>query len=300
MARRRLDGSQASAGDPDRFVGAGSRVGRRDALGHTGPNLGELPRMTTREDSMQRPTRRTNRFVARGLVLLYEDRDILVVDKPAGLLTVGTDREKERTAYFALTDYVRKGAATSRNRIFIVHRLDRETSGVLVFAKNVEAKLCLQRRWDETKKTYLAIVHGKFKKNSDTITTYLAENGAYGVYSTADTTRGKLSHTMYTVLKETKDFALLDVELLTGRKHQIRVHLADQGHSVVGDTKYGRPNRAHRRLALHARSLSLRHPITGDEFTFDAKAPAYFKELVGSFAHLRLGHAPATEARARR
>lgn len=246
------------------------------------------------------PSRPHSRFLARGLEILYEDRDILVVDKPSGLLTVGTDREKSRTAYFALTDYVRKGAAKSRNRIFIVHRLDRDTSGVLVFAKNEGAKFCLQRRWDETKKRYLAVVHGKCERRSETITTYLAENSAHGVYSTSNSKRGKLSHTVYTVLKETKDFALLDVELLTGRKHQIRVHLADSGHPVVGDKKYGRADRAHRRLALHARSLSFRHPFSGEDLTFEAKAPTYFKELVGSFDHILAQHTPATDASARR
>jgi tRNA pseudouridine32 synthase/23S rRNA pseudouridine746 synthase/23S rRNA pseudouridine1911/1915/1917 synthase len=256
--------------------------------------------MTDRECMMQRPSRPTSRFLARGLAILYEDRDILVVDKPAGLLTVGTDREKARTAYFALTEYVRKGDARSRNRIFIVHRLDRDTSGVLVFAKNAEAKFCLQGRWDETKKRYLAVVHGRCEKRSETITTYLAENSAHGVYSTADAKRGKLAHTAYTVLKETKDFALLDVELLTGRKHQIRVHLADRGHPVVGDRKYGRANRAHRCLALHARSLSFRHPVSGEELTFEAKAPAYFRELVGSFEHILAQQTPATDASARR
>ena len=239
--------------------------------------------MTDREGTMQRPARPTSRFLTRGLAILYEDRDILVVDKPSGLLTMGTDREKARTAHFALNEYVRKGAAKSRNRIFIVHRLDRETSGVLVFAKTAEAKFCLQSRWDETKKRYLAVVHGKCAKRAETITTYLAENRAHGVYSTAEPKEGKWSQTAYTVLKETKDFALLDVELLTGRKHQIRVHLADRGHPVVGDKKYGRANTAHRRLALHARSLSLRHPVSGEELTFEAKAPAYFNELVGSF-----------------
>jgi len=255
--------------------------------------------MTDREYTMQRLPRRTNRFLARGLAILYEDRDILVVDKPAGLLTVGTDREKARTAYFALTDYVRKGAAKSRNRIFIVHRLDRDTSGVLVFAKTAEAKFCLQGRWDETKKRYLAVVHGKCEKRSGTITTYLAENSAHGVYSTADTKKGKLSHTAYTVLKETKDLALLDVELLTGRKHQIRVHLADRGHPVVGDKRYGRANTPHRRLALHARSLSFRHPVSGEELTFDAAAPSYFKELVGGFEPIRVHQTPATDASTR-
>jgi tRNA pseudouridine32 synthase/23S rRNA pseudouridine746 synthase/23S rRNA pseudouridine1911/1915/1917 synthase len=249
---------------------------------------------------MQCPTRRTTRFLARGLAILFEDRDILVVDKPAGLLTVGTDREKARTAYFALTDYVRKGAAKSRNRIFIVHRLDRETSGVLVFAKTAEAKFGLQGRWDETKKRYLAVVHGRCEKRSETITTYLAENNAHGVYSTADTKKGKLSHTVYTVIKETKDLTLLDVELLTGRKHQIRVHLADRGHPVVGDKRYGRAHTAHRRLALHARSLSFKHPVTGDTLTFEAKAPAYFKELVGGFEHIRVQQTPVPDAGARR
>jgi tRNA pseudouridine32 synthase/23S rRNA pseudouridine746 synthase/23S rRNA pseudouridine1911/1915/1917 synthase len=249
---------------------------------------------------MQIPSRPASRFLARGLAILYEDRDILVVDKPAGLLTMGTEREKERTAYFTLTEYVRKGAARSRNRIFIVHRLDRETSGVLVFAKTVEAKVCLQRRWDETKKRYLAVVHGTCKKRAETITSYLAENSAYGVYSTTDPQKGRLAQTAYTVLKETKDFALLDVELLTGRKHQIRVHLADRGHPVVGDKRYGRAKEPHRRLALHARSLAFRHPVSGEEFTFEAKAPAYFTELVGSFEHMLAHRIPATDPSARR
>lgn len=249
---------------------------------------------------MQRPSRPTSRFLARGLAILYEDREILVVDKPAGLLTMGTEREKARTAYWALTEYVRKGAAKSRNRIFIVHRLDRETSGVLVFAKTVEAKVGLQRRWDETKKRYLAVVHGTCEKRAETITSYLAENSAHGVYSTADPKKGKWAQTAYTVLKETKHLALLDVELLTGRKHQIRVHLADRGHPVVGDKRYGRADRAHRRLALHASSLAFRHPVSGEALTFEAKAPAYFTELVGSFEPIRAQQTPATDASTRR
>ena len=132
-----------------------------------------------------------------GLVILHEDRDILVVDKPAGLLTIGTESDKSRTAYFILTDYVRKGSARSRNRVFIVHRLDRETSGVLVFAKSEEAKLRLQGEWGETEKKYLAVVHGRCRKSAETITTYLAENKAHVVYSTPDPAKGKLSHTAY-------------------------------------------------------------------------------------------------------
>ena len=231
---------------------------------------------------MQKRSTPSTKLLPRGLVLLHEDRDILVVDKPAGLLTMGTESDKTRTAYFILTDYIRKGYSKSRKRIFIVHRLDRETSGILIFAKSIEAKLRLQAQWKETKKKYLAVVHGQCDKKSETITTYLAENKARFVYSTSDTTKGKLSRTAYEVLKQTKDFALLEVDLLTGRKHQIRVHLAGIGHAVVGDQKYGKRDGAHTRLALHARSISFKHPFSGKQITFETKVPVYFNQLVGS------------------
>ena len=201
---------------------------------------------------MRRHPRPNGKHHLGGLALIHEDRDIIVVDKPAGLLTIGTEREKSRTAYFILTDYVRKGVAKSRNRVFIVHRLDRETSGILIFAKNEEAKFRLQSLWQDTKKRYLAVVHGRCEKQADTITTYLAENHAYGVYTTSDSRKGKLSRTAYKVLKQTRDYSLLEVDLLTGRKHQIRVHLAGIGHPVVGDERYGKDYSRHRRLALHA------------------------------------------------
>src|SRR5258707_12931175 len=139
---------------------------------------------------------------------------------------MGTDSDKTRTAYFYLTDYVRKGYSKSRNRIFIVHRLDRETSGVVIFAKNIEAKIRLQDQWKDTEKKYLAVVHGQCAKRSGTITTYLAENKAQVVYSTSDRTKGKLSSTGYTVLKHTKYFSLLKLDLLTSSIHKLRVHLA--------------------------------------------------------------------------
>ena len=227
-------------------------------------------------------SRPSSKFLPRGLVIIHEDRDILVVDKPSGLLTMGTDTDKTRTAYFILTDYVRKGYSKSRKRVFIVHRLDRETSGILIFAKSIQAKLCLQDQWKETEKKYLAVVHGQCDRKSETITTYLAENKARFVYSTSDTTKGKLSRTAYKVLKQTKDFALLEVDLLTGRKHQIRVHLAGIGHAVVGDKKYGTGDRAHTRLALHARSISFKHPFSGERLVFETKVPPYFNQLVGS------------------
>jgi tRNA pseudouridine32 synthase/23S rRNA pseudouridine746 synthase/23S rRNA pseudouridine1911/1915/1917 synthase len=229
----------------------------------------------------KRPTA-VNRRLARGLVILHEDPDILVVDKPAGLLTVGTDSDKSHTAYFVLTNYVRKGSARSRNRVFIVHRLDRETSGVLIFAKSEEAQFRLQDNWHETEKTYLAVVHGKCNRSAETITTYLAENKAHVVYSTSNHAQGKLSRTAYKVLKQTKDFALLEVNLLTGRKNQIRVHLAGIGHPIVGDRKYGQVKESYPRLALHARSIAFKHPFSGRRLVLAAKLPAFFRKLLGN------------------
>lgn len=230
---------------------------------------------------MRKHSRPGAKHLPRGLAILYEDRDILVVDKPAGLLTVGTDKEKTRTAYFILTDYVRKGYSKSWDRIFIVHRLDRETSGILVFARTVEAQLSLQSQWKTTQKKYLAVVHGRCERESETITTYLAENKGHFVYSTSDPRNGKVAHTAYRVLKEARGLSLLEVELLTGRKHQIRVHLAGIGHAIVGDQKYGKKDRDHERLALHARSISFKHPFGGKEVAFETNVPAYFSQLVG-------------------
>ncbi|MDP2605149.1 MAG: RluA family pseudouridine synthase [Deltaproteobacteria bacterium] len=244
---------------------------------------------------MRRRSRPSGKFLPKGLTIIHEDKDILVADKPPDLLTIGTDTERRRTAYFILTDYVRKGAAKSKKRIFIVHRLDRETSGILIFAKSEEAKFYLQSHWKETKKTYLAVVHGQCDRKSETITTYLAENQAHFVYSTPDTAKGKLSQTAYHVLKQTKDFALLEVDLLTGRKHQIRVHLTGIGHPVVGDQRYGTKNGVHKRLALHARSISIRHPSSGQRLTFETKVPGYFNQLVGSVDHKATGAATGSD-----
>jgi 23S rRNA pseudouridine1911/1915/1917 synthase len=230
---------------------------------------------------MRKHTAPSGKHLPGGVAILHEDRDIIVVDKPAGLLTISTAREKSRTAYFILTDYVRKGIAKSRNRIFIVHRLDRETSGILIFAKNEEAKFRLQSQWQDNKKQYLAVVHGRCEKRAETITSYLAENQAHGVYTTTDARKGKLSHTAYKVLKETRDYSLLEVDLLTGRKHQIRVHLAGIGHPVVGDERYGKEHKPHQRLALHARSISFKHPFSGDPMAFETKVPVFFTTLVG-------------------
>jgi 23S rRNA pseudouridine1911/1915/1917 synthase len=241
------------------------------------------------ESRLMKDTAATNgplgntKFLPKGLEILHEDNDILVINKPSGLLTMGTDTEKIRTAFFALTNYVRKGAAKSTKRIFIVHRLDKETSGILIFAKNEKAKLTLQSRWQETEKKYLAIVHGHCAKQADTITTYLVENKAHNVYSTSDPKKGRLAQTAYTVLKEITNFSLLELTLLTGRKHQIRVHLAGIGHPIVGDKRYGKENDVQKYLALHALSISFNHPINGRELMFRTNPPGHFRSLLGGW-----------------
>ena len=221
------------------------------------------------------------KYQPKGLTVLYEDKDIIVVEKPCGLLTMGTDRDKSRTVHSILNEYVRKGDPRSRNRIYIVHRLDRETSGILILAKSEPAKIFLQGHWQETDKRYLTVVYGSLRLGAGTISSYLAENSAFTVYSTPDPAVGKLSHTEYTVLKETKVFSMLEIHLLTGRKHQIRVHLSEMGHPIVGDRKYGKVNDVYGTLALHARSISFTHPVSGKRLTFKTGMPDLFTRLVG-------------------
>jgi RluA family pseudouridine synthase len=218
----------------------------------------------------------------KGLSVLYEDDAVIVVEKPCGLLTMGTDRDKSRTVHAILNDYVRKGNPRSRNRVYIVHRLDRDTSGILILAKSEEAKIFLQGHWQETEKRYLTIVSGSLTPKTGTISSYLAENSAFNVYSTPDPALGKLSHTEYSVLKETKGLSLLEIHLLSGRKHQIRVHLSEKGHPVIGDKKYGKGD-AYGTLALHARSLSFTHPVSGKRLCFVTGIPDFFTRLVGKF-----------------
>jgi tRNA pseudouridine32 synthase/23S rRNA pseudouridine746 synthase/23S rRNA pseudouridine1911/1915/1917 synthase len=225
----------------------------------------------------------TPKHQPKGVSLLYEDADILLVDKPCGLLTMGTDRDKSRTVHSILNDYVRKGNPKSRNRVYIVHRLDRDTSGILIFAKSEQAKVFLQSDWENTTKIYLAAVFGHMSSPSGVISSYLTENAAFTVYSTPDQAKGKLSQTAYTLVKEQKGISLLRIHLLTGRKHQIRVHLSEKGHPVVGDRKYGRGNDSYANLALHACSISFTHPVSGAQLFFETKIPALFTRLVGSF-----------------
>lgn len=216
------------------------------------------------------------RHKPKGLTILYEDPDILVIDKSAGLLTVKAAYEQENTAHHILTTYIRKGSLKSRKQLYIVHRLDRDTSGVLVFAKSPEAKESLKLQWKGVKKKYVAVVHGILAKKTDTITSYLVENEAYEVFSVKDSREGELAKTRYKVLKEARYFSLLEIELLTGKKNQIRVHLSEKGHPLVGDDKYGKRGDTKDRLTLHSHTITFKHPRTGKELTFEAEIPEFF------------------------
>lgn len=231
----------------------------------------------------QKPYKRPpKRFQPRGLSILYEDRDILVVDKASGILTVSTDKVRENTAYYLLTEYVRKGNRKSRHRLFIVHRLDRETSGVIVFSKSENAKRYLQEEWGQFQKIYHAVVHGRPPEKEGVITSYLAENRAHRMYSVENPAVGKLAKTGYRVLRESHAYSLLEIDLLTGRKNQIRVHLSEMGCPVVGDKKYGKKERGIKRLTLHAASITIAHPHSKEKMTFSARVPAYFKALMST------------------
>jgi RluA family pseudouridine synthase len=227
--------------------------------------------------SMPKKKKPNRKHLPKDMEVLYEDNDLLVINKPAGLLTVRTETNKFQTAHFILTDYVCKGSLKSRNRIFTVHRLYQWTSGVLIFAKNEDAKDRLQDNWKQTQKTYIAVVHGKLKPKEGIITSYLYENKNYVVRSISDKTKGKLAKTSYKVLKEAGQLSLVEIDLLTGRKNQIRVHLADKGNPIIGDRKYGKAKDGYKRLALHAKSITFNHPTTGERMTFEAKLPSYFK-----------------------
>jgi len=217
------------------------------------------------------------KFQPRGLTILYEDRDIVVVDKVSGLLTIRNEQVRENTAYYLLNDYLRKGNLKARDRVFIVHRLDRDTSGVIVFAKTEEAKRYLQDEWPAFRKTYYAIVIGSPPKEQDVITSYLTENSAHKMYSIGDPKRGKLARTGYKIIRQSRGLSLLEIDLLTGRKNQIRAHLSEMGCPVLGDKKYGVKAKGVGKLALHAASLTLVHPHTKEQMTFAARIPSHFE-----------------------
>ncbi|MDE7387226.1 MAG: RluA family pseudouridine synthase [Muribaculaceae bacterium] len=262
------------------------RTNVKELLKHNSVKVGNL--VTTQFDYPLKPgdvvavnlTREWPRFYNRRVQLVYEDDDIIVIHKGYGLLSMGNDKVKEGTAYSILKDYVKW--QDPRNKIFIVHRLDRDTSGLMMYARNVQAKEAMQHNWNNMvlDRTYLAVVEGKVDDDEGEIRSYLAENSRYEVYSTDNPEEGQLAVTRYKVLKRANGYSLLEVSLDTGRKNQIRVHMKDMGHPIAGDRKYGAKTSPIHRLALHARTLRFVHPITRELMSFTTPIPAAFASMV--------------------
>ncbi|MGL5637453.1 MAG: RluA family pseudouridine synthase [Bacteroidales bacterium] len=218
--------------------------------------------------------------IVKGLQIVYEDRDVIVVDKEAGVLSIATDKEKKLTAYSTLSSYVK--AEDPRNRIFVLHRLDRDTSGLMMFAKSQQVQEKMQKNWDKmvTERTYLAVVEGSLEKREDTISSYMWENKkSMKMHSSKDPDDGELAVTHYRTIKWNDSFSMLQVKLDTGKKNQIRVHMQEIGHPIVGDDKYGSKMNPIRRMGLHACELAFIHPTTGKEMYFSTPVPKKFKQL---------------------
>lgn len=226
-------------------------------------------------ETLKRPARRQTPRLP--FPILFENEEFIAIDKPAGLLSVESDKERE-SAYAYVAEYLKAGDQTARP--FVLHRIDKETSGVLLFAKNAKIHSMLRMNWNEyvSAREYFAVVEGSPKQKSDTIISYLKENQNALMYSTQDSS-GQKAITHYTVEKENGQYSLLKVQIDTGRKNQIRVHMQTIGHPVVGDEKYGHTKNPLQRLGLHAFKLAFIHPITKELMQIAAPIPAAFKTL---------------------
>lgn len=215
----------------------------------------------------------------RGFSIMFEDEHMIVIDKHAGILSIATKGEKEITAYNFLSKHVKFEDPT--NKIFIVHRLDRETSGLMIFAKSEKVQHLFQDNWKDMvlERIYVAIVEGTFEEDEGEISSYLHENKSFVVYSDQNPINGKKAVTHFKVMKSNQNLTMLEVKLDTGRKNQIRVHMQDIGHPIINDKKYGSKLNPISRLGLHSRTLDFIHPITQEHFRFTTPLPRKFSRL---------------------
>lgn len=215
----------------------------------------------------------------RGFSIVFEDEHLIVIDKHAGILSVATKGERDFTAYSFLSKHVKTG--NPENKIFVVHRLDRDTSGLMVFAKSAQVQHEMQENWRKiiTERTYIAIAEGLVEDDEGEISSFLHENNAMIIYSDQNPEGGKKAVTHYKVLKRSDDFTLLEVRLDTGRKNQIRVHMQDLGHPLINDKKYGGTINPINRLGLHSRVLGFIHPVTKKAMRFETPMPRKFMRL---------------------
>ncbi len=234
----------------------------------------------TKGDSLIISKKPIKKKTRKNLPIIYEDDELIVINKPAGLLSIASDKEKSSTAYRMVMDYLQE--KDRHNRIYVVHRLDKETSGILMFTKNEELKNMLQDKWNDLviSRGYYAVCEGIFNKKEDHIINYLKMNKLNLMYVTQDKKNSQKCITDYKVIKENDKYSLLDVHIFTGRKNQIRVTLGSLGHFVLGDDKYGEPPNPINRLCLHAYELVLRHPKTNKILKFSDVLPKDFGDLV--------------------
>lgn len=210
--------------------------------------------------------------------IIYEDKNIIVVEKPSNLLTIATDKERENTLYHKTISYLKQ--KNKNNKLFIVHRLDKDTSGVILFAKTEQVKNFLQDNWNDVavSRKYVAVCEGTPSDKTKVIKSYLTENkNTFISYSTKDKNKGKLAITSYNVIKSNKKYSLLDIEIKTGRKNQIRAHLMENGTPIVGDKKYGSVSSPIHRMCLHAYELVIKY--NNNSIKFESKIPDAFNLL---------------------
>lgn len=248
------------------------KLARHSVKGNTLPTATRTDARTERRaKTPQQPARQER------VKIIYEDDDFIAVDKPVGLLSVESDTEGECafSQVLALLQSRDKNA-----RPFILHRIDKETSGVLLFAKNIKIHSMLKMNWNEsvTLRQYHAVCEGRFEQREGTVVSYLKENANNLVYVTQDPT-GQKAITRYTVVEENEQFSLLRVEIDTGRKNQIRVQMKSIGHGVVGDEKYGSEKNPLGRLGLHASAIAFVHPVTKELIKINAPLPQGFRKL---------------------
>jgi len=217
---------------------------------------------------------------SRNLNIVFEDDYLIVIDKHSGLLSISSGRETYATAYSILSSYVKK--KNPADKIFVVHRLDRDTSGVMMFAKSEKVQAMLQERWKETvtERKYMAVVEGKVEEKEGRIESYIYESKALIMHTTKDPGKGELAITRFRTIKANDNYSLLEIYLETGRKNQIRLHMKEMGHSIAGDKKYGAHGNPIGRLALHAGVLAFVHPVTKEHLRFESKIPAKFRRLI--------------------
>ena len=209
--------------------------------------------------------------------IVHEDDAIVVIDKRNGLLSVGTDKERTKTAFYILSEHVKRAAP--RNRIFIIHRLDRETSGLMMFAKSEEVQSAMQRDWNRMvrDRRYVAVVEGRLPQPKGVVDAPLTESPVHKVYVDP---AGERAVTGYEALAEGRDYSLVELTLETGKKNQIRAHLEHIKCPIAGDKKYGAQTSPAGRVCLHARVLNIIHPVTGEEMDFSTAVPQLFENVV--------------------